>query len=147
MLIRLGRQQLRLRMLRAIILLQSGRGTRVSACLGPDPKLLTNTTFDPATRYENAAFVATLLPNSRLLTVHGWGHTTPFLSWAADQAVSLYLLDGSLPDPGTIYEQDYVPFQVTAASVEGTATFKVRAQMPPAQVPEPVRRSVHKKAN
>ena len=51
-----------------------------------------------------------LLPNSRLLTVHGWGHTSLFLSQCADAAVARYLLETVTPAPGTVCEQDVVPF-------------------------------------
>jgi pimeloyl-ACP methyl ester carboxylesterase len=74
------------------------------------PVLVIGNHFDPATRYEGAVTVAGLLPNSRLLTVHGWGHTSLFLSACADAAASLYLLEVTLPVPGTVCEQDHVPF-------------------------------------
>ena len=45
--------------------------------------------------------LASLLPHSRLLTVHGWGHTSLVLSPCADAVVARYLLDGALPAPGT----------------------------------------------
>jgi pimeloyl-ACP methyl ester carboxylesterase len=75
-----------------------------------NPVLVIGNQFDPATRYEGAVTVAGLLPNSRLLTVHGWGHTSLFLSACADEAASEYLLDVTLPSPGTVCEQDVVPF-------------------------------------
>jgi len=66
--------------------------------------------FDPATRYQGAVTAAALLPNSRLLTVHGWGHTSLFLSSCADAAVTRYLIDLTLPPAGTVCQQDHVPF-------------------------------------
>jgi hypothetical protein len=42
--------------------------------------------------------------------VHGWGHTSLFLSQCADAAVTRYLVDGTTPAPGTVCEQDQVPF-------------------------------------
>jgi pimeloyl-ACP methyl ester carboxylesterase len=75
-----------------------------------NPVLVVGNQFDPATRYEGAVRVASLLPNSRLLTVHGWGHTSLFLSGCADGAVNAYLLTGALPPVGTVCEQDVVPF-------------------------------------
>lgn len=66
--------------------------------------------FDPATRYEGAVKASQLLPNSRLLTVHGWGHTSLFLSGCVDAAETRYLVDLTLPAPGTVCEQDHVPF-------------------------------------
>ncbi|HKD33669.1 MAG TPA: alpha/beta hydrolase [Gaiellaceae bacterium] len=75
-----------------------------------NPVLVIGNQFDPATRYQNAQFVSHLLPNSRLLTVHGWGHTSLFLSQCADEAQTRYLVDLTLPAPGTVCQQDHVPF-------------------------------------
>ena len=75
-----------------------------------NPVLVVGNLFDPATRYQGAVTAASLLPNSRLLTVHGWGHTSLFISQCADAAVSRYLVDLTLPPPGTVCEQDQVPF-------------------------------------
>jgi pimeloyl-ACP methyl ester carboxylesterase len=75
-----------------------------------NPVLVIGNRFDPATRYEGAVTAATLLPNSRLLTVHGWGHTSLFLSGCADATVTRYLVDLTLPSAGTVCEQDHVPF-------------------------------------
>ncbi len=75
-----------------------------------NPVLVIGNLFDPATRYEGAVTASKLLPNSRLLTVHGWGHTSLFLSQCADAAAVHYLVDLTLPAPGTVCEQDRVPF-------------------------------------
>lgn len=77
-----------------------------------NPVLIASTLYDPATRYEGALTAHDLLPNSALLTVDGWGHTTLFLSFCADQIVAEYFLTGAVPDPGTVCGQDFVPFQV-----------------------------------
>ena len=83
--------------------------------------------FDPATPYEGAVAVADLMPNSRLLTVVGWGHTSLGLSVCADEAVARYLVDGALPVPGAVCAQDVVPFiapgaaEVTVAAAESQA--------------------------
>jgi pimeloyl-ACP methyl ester carboxylesterase len=74
------------------------------------PVLVVGNTFDPATPYHGAVTVDGLLPNSALLTVHGWGHTSLFLSQCADAAVTRYLVDGTTPPAGTVCEQDQVPF-------------------------------------
>lgn len=103
------------------------------------PVLVMNTLFDPATRYEGAVTVVGLLPNSRLVTVAGWGHTTLFLSHAADEVVSGYLLDGTLPPPGTTFAQDFVPF-ASPATMVASAAAAGRARLTPALVPEAVRR-------
>ena len=81
--------------------------------------LVVGNQFDPATRYEGAVTVSQLLPNSRLLTVHGWGHTSLFLSTCADAAVGHYLIDVTLPPAGTVCEQDtpvFGPATVASAS-------------------------------
>ncbi len=75
-----------------------------------NPVLVIGNNFDPATRYQGAVTVSGLLPGSRLLTVHGWGHTSIFLSACADAAVTAYLLNLTLPAQGTVCEQDAVPF-------------------------------------
>ena len=48
-----------------------------------NPVLVVGNLFDPATRYEGAVTVSSLLPNSRLLTLHAWGHTSLLLSQCA----------------------------------------------------------------
>jgi pimeloyl-ACP methyl ester carboxylesterase len=103
-----------------------------------NPVLILNTLFDPATRYENAVRVSELLPSSRLLTVHGWGHTTLFYSAAADAYVAGYLLTGALPDEGTVCDADVVPFEMAAAAVtpELAATHEKRQRATAPLVPE-----------
>jgi pimeloyl-ACP methyl ester carboxylesterase len=75
-----------------------------------NPVLVVGNTFDPATRYQGAVTVSNLLPNSRLLTLHGWGHTSLFLSQCVDNALARYLVDVAVPPPGAVCEQDHVPF-------------------------------------
>jgi pimeloyl-ACP methyl ester carboxylesterase len=75
-----------------------------------NPVLVIGNLFDPATPYHGAQIVADLLPNSALLTVHGWGHTSLFMSQCADAAVAAYLIDVTTPAPGTVCEQDVIPF-------------------------------------
>ena len=90
-----------------------------------NPVLVVGTRFDPATRYEGAETVRALFPNSSLLTVEGWGHTSLFLSTCADEAVSAYLLTAVPPADGTVCHQDFGPFDVAAlpsiASTEADA--------------------------
>jgi hypothetical protein len=74
------------------------------------PVLVVGNLFDPATRYEGAVTADNLLPNSALLTVHGWGHTSLFLSACADNVIARYLIDVATPVPGTVCDQDHVPF-------------------------------------
>jgi hypothetical protein len=75
-----------------------------------NPVLVVGTRFDPATRYEGALTVAGLLPNSTLLTLDGWGHTSLFPSQCADDAVAGYLMAPQLSDYDTVCEQDHIPF-------------------------------------
>ena len=74
------------------------------------PVLVVGNLYDPATRYEGALTAHSLLPNSALLTLNGWGHTSLFLSQCVDVAIARYLVDVATPAPGTACEQDFVPF-------------------------------------
>jgi pimeloyl-ACP methyl ester carboxylesterase len=74
------------------------------------PVLVIGNLWDPATRYQGAVTASNLLPGSRLLTVHGWGHTSLFLSECADEVQARYLVDLTLPPVGTVCDQDHVPF-------------------------------------
>ena len=81
------------------------------------PVLVVGNLFDPATPLTGAQTVAGLLPNSRLLTVAGWGHTSGGLSACADEVTARYLIDGALPAPGTVCAQDVTPFAEGAAAM------------------------------
>ena len=74
------------------------------------PVLIVGTRYDPATRYQGALIARGLLPNSSLLTVNGWAHTSLFLSACADEAIAAYLIRVKTPRPGTVCNQDLVPF-------------------------------------
>jgi pimeloyl-ACP methyl ester carboxylesterase len=76
----------------------------------PAPVLVVGNRFDPATRYQGAQTAHRLLPNSRLLTVEGWGHTSLFLSACADSAIARYLVSGRPPAAGSVCRQDAVPW-------------------------------------
>jgi pimeloyl-ACP methyl ester carboxylesterase len=76
-----------------------------------NPVLVVGNYFDPATRYEGAQTVAGLLPNSRLLSYAGWGHTVYWgVSSCVDAAVNAYLIDGVLPAKGTVCQPEINPF-------------------------------------
>ena len=75
-----------------------------------NPVLMVGTRFDPATGYEGALTVAGLLPNSTLVTVEGWGHTSLFLSACADDAVARYLTGPGRFEDDTVCRQDHIPF-------------------------------------
>ena len=74
--------------------------------------LIVNTTHDPSTPMQNAERMAELLPGSVLLRVNGYGHTSLLnTSSCANDIISAYLIDGSLPAPDTWCAQDRQPFQ------------------------------------
>lgn len=113
-------------------------GSQKSRYIGPfnkktkNPVLVASTRFDPATPYSGAKTVARLLPNSRLVTVDGWGHTTPGLSNCADNITAQYLLTGALPKTDTLCEQDRLPFPLPTTSLsspEDTAATTKRSQL------------------
>ena len=119
---------------------QPWEGPVAHAYLGPFDRqtanavLVVGTRFDPATRYESAVFVSDLLPNSSLLTLEGWGHTSLFLSACVDEAVSQYFLTGVPPPDGAVCNQDFGPFDsadtaLGARKLRSTALSEVR--MPP----------------
>jgi pimeloyl-ACP methyl ester carboxylesterase len=111
------------------------------------PVLVVNNLYDPATRYDGALLVHSLLPNSSLLTVNGWGHCTMWESAQADQAVSDYIVDGTLPAPGTVYDQDWIPFSSAALGQTGFGKMlEARARLIPLIVPDPVRSTVKVKS-
>jgi pimeloyl-ACP methyl ester carboxylesterase len=81
-----------------------------------NPVLVVGNRFDPATPYHGAVTVDRLLPNSRLLTLAGWGHTSLFASACIDANVSRYLLTTRVPPRGTVCQPDVVPFAEPAAA-------------------------------
>ena len=84
------------------------------------PILMVANRFDPLTPYEGAQQTHSLLPNSTLLTLEGWGHTSLFLSSCVNQAVSSYLLTSQIPNPGASCQQDSAPFANTSTSPDIT---------------------------
>ena len=75
-----------------------------------EPVLVVGARWDPATRYEGAVLAHDLLPNSALLTVNSWGHTSLFTSACADDAIADYLISQDTPAPGAECDQDLVPW-------------------------------------
>ena len=76
-----------------------------------NPILVINNTFDPATPYESGVAMIRALARARLLTVAGYGHSlfaNP--STCANDVVSQYVVDGTLPPLGTVCLQDQPPF-------------------------------------
>jgi hypothetical protein len=127
-------------------------GLKIDSYLGPFTHATANSVlvignfYDPATRYQNAQRVAGLLPDSRLLSVNGWGHTSLFLSQCVDQAISNYLISGNLPTKGTVCDQDLVPFKdfFLSASATPLGAAAGRAAVIPTMVPDTVKKAIHR---
>ena len=100
------------------------------------PVLVVGNQFDPATRYEGAVTVHGLLPNSSLLTLHAWGHTSLLLSECATTAVATYLLTGVPPPSGTVCQQDLVPFTMPLTSTSSGFEIDARRQVLGSLIPE-----------
>jgi pimeloyl-ACP methyl ester carboxylesterase len=76
-----------------------------------NPILVIGNTFDPETPYEGAVAMAHELARAQLLTVDGYGHTALLNpSTCASNYESPYVVDGTLPPPGTVCQQDQQPF-------------------------------------
>jgi len=93
------------------------------------PVLIIGTRFDPATPYRNAIGVAEQLPNSRLLTLDGAGHTAFGLSTCIEARVTAYFVSGTLPRPGTACTPDASPFAPPTPATQ--ADKKMRVQRAP----------------
>ncbi|GAM50431.1 hypothetical protein NSK11_contig00156-0016 [Nocardia seriolae] len=64
--------------------------------------LIVNATHDPSTSYGWAQLMATQIPNAVLLTRAGNGHTSFFIPGRTRDTITDYLINGTLPAPGTI---------------------------------------------
>jgi pimeloyl-ACP methyl ester carboxylesterase len=107
-----------------------------------NPVLVVGNYFDPATRYQGAQTVAGLLPNSRLLSYAGWGHTVYWgVSTCIDAAVNAYLINGILPAAGTVCQPEIDPFQPAqpASAAAGQTQRTLRAAL----LPERTKRAFH----
>jgi pimeloyl-ACP methyl ester carboxylesterase len=70
---------------------------------GSNPILVVSTKNDPATPYQWGEQLAKELENGHLLSYDGYGHTAYMRgSTCVQQAVDAYLLNGDLPDAGTV---------------------------------------------
>jgi len=90
------------------------------------PVLIVGNYFDPATPYSGAQASNRLLPNSRLLSYAGWGHTAFGRSACATNYIASYLLEGSLPPKGTVCPENPNPF----VSQAGLSTARAQATLP-----------------
>jgi pimeloyl-ACP methyl ester carboxylesterase len=105
------------------------------------PVLVVGNFFDPATRYQGAVTASRLLPNSRLLSYAGWGHTA-FLSgnFCVDSNVTAYLLTTRVPKAGTVCQPQGSPFEPLSAT--NLARAKALAKLGVPMLPEATRRAV-----
>jgi pimeloyl-ACP methyl ester carboxylesterase len=107
-----------------------------------NPVLVVGNYFDPATRYQGAQTVAGLLPNSRLLSYAGWGHTVYWgVSTCVDAAVNAYLVSGVLPAAGTVCQPEIDPF--APAQPESAAGTQTQRTLRAALLPERTKRAFH----
>ncbi len=66
------------------------------------PILMVNATHDPSTAYVWAKVLHRQLPHSVLLTRRGDGHTSYLNPGATRNAINAFLVNGTLPKPGTV---------------------------------------------
>lgn len=109
-----------------------------------NPVLVVGNYYDPATRYQGAVTVSHLLPNSRLLSYAGWGHTASFGLGNAciDDAVARYLASTRPPGAGKVCAPNGNPFEASTPEVERTAG-QSTAAIVHGLLPETVRRALH----
>ncbi len=75
------------------------------------PLLLIGNLYDPATPYQDSLAMEQQLASARLLTVDGYGHTeldNP--SSCVQNYQAAYFINGTLPPPGTVCQQNQQPF-------------------------------------
>ncbi|WP_165372328.1 alpha/beta hydrolase [Nocardioides iriomotensis] len=94
------------------------------------PVLVVGNFFDGVTSYRGATATAALLPNSRLLSYAGWGHTAYKRSACVTDYVHAYLLTVSLPPEGQVCPANPNPFQ--AGSGRESRRERVLVGLPPA---------------
>lgn len=93
--------------------------------------LVIGTRFDPATPYRSAELVSDLLPNARLLTLEGYGHTSLAQSRCVDRYVAQYLVGTALPSEGAICQTDVVPFPEPGSGPTDRGRAAVPRPVPP----------------
>ena len=134
----------------ASVCAQWSRSAGQDRYLGPwtartsSPVLVVGNFFDPATRYQGAVTASRLLPNSRLLTYAGWGHTA-YLgkgNFCVDDNVTRYLVTTRTPPVGTVCRPEGSPFGPTEASARARAAERAGAAVSRAVLPPVVRSAV-----
>jgi pimeloyl-ACP methyl ester carboxylesterase len=101
------------------------------------PVLVVGNFFDGVTAYTGAQAVNQQLANSRLLSYAGWGHTAYGRSDCTTAHVNAYVVDGTLPRPGTVCPANPNPFLSVPAALAAQGDHVAGA--PPAWLlrPEP----------
>jgi pimeloyl-ACP methyl ester carboxylesterase len=96
---------------------------------GASTPLVVATTYDPATPYRGGKALVKDLGNARLLTMVGDGHTAYGGNSACiDEAVDNYLLGGTLPDAGTVCQQEVTFGAESQYAAQGMAKQKAAAE-------------------
>ncbi|KAI1506262.1 TAP-like protein-domain-containing protein [Biscogniauxia marginata] len=72
---------------------------------GETPILMVNSIYDPSTSYTWALGLQSEIKNAVLLTRNGFGHTSYLSSPKTAQIENAYLLNMTLPDPGTVIDE------------------------------------------
>jgi homoserine acetyltransferase len=82
--------------------------TETFSAKAADPILVIGITGDHATPFQYASELTQELGNAVLLTLDGQGHAASYTdrSTCVDDAVSAYLLNGELPKPGTVCQDN-----------------------------------------
>jgi pimeloyl-ACP methyl ester carboxylesterase len=99
------------------------------------PVLIVGNYFDGITAYADAVATSQLLPNSRLLSYAGWGHTAFGRSVCVQRYVAQYLLDGQLPPEGSVCPIEADPFAAPGASADSAPASAAR--IPSVGLPPP----------
>jgi pimeloyl-ACP methyl ester carboxylesterase len=109
------------------------------------PVLVVGNYFDPATPYQGAVTASRLLPNSRLLSYAGWGHTAFFSAgnFCVDNYVTRYLLTNQVPAAGTVCRPEGSPFEPLTAVQRSAAEVDAGAAFHAGAIPTTVRRALH----
>ncbi len=104
-----------------------------------NPVLVVGNYWDPATNYDGATRVASLLPNSRLLSNDSWGHTAYGTSACVNRAMDSYLLTRRLPGVGKVCVGDDQPFSEPLSNDAGSLSLLPdrRRGLPPVVPPLP----------
>jgi pimeloyl-ACP methyl ester carboxylesterase len=95
------------------------------------PVMVVGNFFDGTTDYAGAVATAHLLPNSRLLSYAGWGHTAYHRSGCVADYVNTYLLTGSLPPEGQVCPANPNPFLPRVGARDSSPTRPIVGLPPP----------------